>query len=351
MSRSSIVTSLLLLVGAATAPGCDFNRIAVDTTTRVVEAGSEGVNGFWDYEIFGAAVPGALLQSEALVRSSPDNEMLLLGLAKSYVSYAYGWVQDEWERADEKGDFEAADRLEGRVMRLYKRAAQLGLRAVHLRDPKKKLREKLEAHSLPELVEYLKQNFKDLEDAPALYWAGLAWGSQLANSGGSVTDLGDAPVARALLERSVELDPTYADAGGLSILGTVEASFPELFGGNLDKAKAYYERALELSKRRNHLIQLGYAKTYAVAKQDRALFLSLLREILNAPDQGSDIRMVNKVARHRAERYIKRVDDWFDPALAPDSGADDESAAAEPAAENAQASAAPAENVQASAAN
>ncbi len=323
MSRSPVITSLLVLLGAATAPGCDFNRLAVDTTTRVVEAGSEGVNGFWDYEIFGAAVPGALLQSEALVRSSPDNEMLLLGLAKSYVSYAYGWVQDEWERADEKGEFEAADRLEGRVMRLYQRAAQLGLRAVHLRDGKGHLREKLKARDLPGLVTYLKENYKDADDAPALYWAGLSWGSQLANSGGSVTDLGDAPVARALLERSVDLDPGYADAGALGVLGTVEASFPALFGGNLEKAKAYYERALEVCNRRNHLILLSYAKTYAVAVQDRALFLSLLHEILEAPDQGSDIRMVNKVARHRAERYIKRVNAWFDPALAPGAGSPD----------------------------
>lgn len=335
MSRSPVIPSLLILLGAATIPGCDFNKIAADTTARVGAAGAEGVNGFWDYEIFGAAVPGAILQGEALVRSSPDNEMLLLGQAKSYVSYAYGWVQDEWERADEKGDFEAADQLEARVMRLYKRAAQLSLRAVHNRDDGGKLREKLKTRDLPALAAYLKENFKDREDAAPLYWAGLSWGSQLANSGGSVTDLGDAPVARALLERSVDLDPAYSDAGALGVLGTVEASFPALFGGNLEKAKAYYDRALEVCNRRNHLILLSYAKTYAVAIQDRDLFLKMLREILDAPDQGSDIRMSNKVARHRAERYIKRVNDWFEPAM-PESSksagqdAEDEQASAAP---------------------
>jgi tetratricopeptide (TPR) repeat protein len=320
MFRSTFPLSVLLI--SSLLPGC--NRIAANATTRVVDAGAQGINGFWDYEIFGAAVPGALLQSEALVRSSPNNEHLLLGLAKSYVSYAYGWLGDQWEVADEKGDFETADRLEPRVMRLYKRAAQLGLRAVHMRDDGGKLREKLKARDLPALNTYLDENFTDFEDAPALYYAGLAWGSQMANSGGSVADLGDAPVARALLERSVELDPGYADAGGLGVLGTVEASFPELFGGSLDKAKIYYERALEVCKRRNHLILLGYAKTYAVAKQDRELFVSLINEILNAPDQGSDIRMNNKVARHRAERYITHLDDWFDPALPPEPEAPEE---------------------------
>jgi hypothetical protein len=322
MLRSTFPLSLLLI--GSLLPGC--NRIAANATTRVVEAGSEGINGFWDYEIFGAAVPGAILQSEALVRSSPDNEKMLLGLAKSYVSYAYGWLQDEWEVADEKGDFENADRLEPRVMLLYKRAAQLGLRAVRLRDDGGKLDEKLKARDLPALGAYLKENFTDADDAPALYYAGLAWGSQMANSGGSVATLGDAPVARALLERSVELDPGFADAGGLGVLGTVEASFPELFGGDLERAKVYYERALDVCKRRNHLILLGYAKTYAVAKQDRQLFVNLLTEILNAPDQGSDIRMNNKVARHRAERYITHLDDWFDPPLPPDEELPEEAA-------------------------
>ena len=239
-------------------------------------------------------------------------------MAKSYVSYAYGWVQDDWELADDKGDFETADRIESRVMRLYKRAAQLGLRAVRLRDDEGKLNEKLRARDLPALKAYLQKNYTDKSDAPALYYAGLAWGSQMANSGGSVSDLADAPVARALLERSVDLDPAYADAGALGVLGTVEASFPELFGGSLEKAKAYYDRALEVCNRRNHLILLSYAKTYAVAKQDRQLFINLIYEILNSPDQGSDIRMVNKVARHRAERYIKHLNDWFDEPLPPE---------------------------------
>jgi tetratricopeptide (TPR) repeat protein len=308
-SRAAVVT----LLSASMLPGCDFNRMAADATARVAEAGAEGINGFWDYEIFGEAVPAALLQSEALVRVSPNNEQLLLGLARSYVSYAYGWVQDDWELADERGDFEEADRIEARVMRLYLRAAQVALRAVHLRDKKGELKTLLKSGDVEKVRAYLRANFKDKDAVPALYWAGLAWGSAMANSGGDVRMLADAPVARSLLEHSVELDPTYADAGGLGVLGTVEASFPELFGGDLDKAKSYYDRALELCNRRNHLILLSYAKTYAVAKQDRELFLSLLNEILTAPDQGSDIRMSNKVARHRAERYIRRVNDWFHP--------------------------------------
>src|SRR5690349_21022914 len=230
---SWFVAALSLVALGATQTGCNLQKFAADSTVKVVEAGAMGFNGFWDYEIFGAAVPSALLQSEALVQISPNNEKLLVGLARSYISYAYGWLQDRWEIADEKGDFETADDLEKRIYLIYERAEHLALKALHQRDKQAQLEQKLKAHKLDELKAYLKENFKEQEDVPALYFAGLAWGSSIANSGGNLDELADAPFARALLERSIELDPTYADAGGLGVLGTVEASFPEVFGGSL----------------------------------------------------------------------------------------------------------------------
>jgi hypothetical protein len=202
---------------------------------------------------------------------------------------------------------------------------------VHQHDKNGGLAKRLKGGKVDEVKSYLRQNFTDSEDVAGLYWAGLTWGSAMAYSNGDMNKLADAPIARALLERSVELNPGFADAGGLGVLGTVEASFPELFGGSLDTAKDYYERALKQCERRNHLVILSYAKVYAVAKQDRELFVKLLREILDSPDLGADIRMTNKVARHRAKRYIKRVDAWFDPALAPPG---DEAPADAPAAES-----------------
>jgi hypothetical protein len=326
-SAPALVCSLALSLA-----GCNLNKMAADTTADVAKAGADGINGFWDYDIAGAAMPGVIMQSEALVAVSPDNPELLVGLAKTYVAYAYGWVQDEWEIADEKGQFERADRLEERVRLMYDRAAKLALRALRLRDDHDQLDEKLATGKVEVVKAYLADVFKDKEDVGPLYYAGLAWGSTIANSGGDLAELAKAPVARLLLERSVELDPTYNDAGGLGVLASVEAMFPALFGGDPSKSKDLYEKAIALSDRKNHLILLGYARNYAVNTQNRELFLSLINEILSAPDTGTDLRLSNKVARHRAERYIKHVDEWFDPALAP-AGAPDGAAAEGPAAE------------------
>lgn len=316
MFRAHTLATGFCLLASLAQTGCNLQKVAADATVKVAEAGGQGFNGFWDYEIFGQAVPSAILQSEALVQISPNNQKLLTGLSRTYISYAYGWLSDRWELADDRGDFEQADDLERRIYQIYNRAMHLGMKAVRLRDKDGKLDEKLKGRKLDEWKAYLKHSFNDKEDVPSLYNAGLAWGSAIANSGGDMNQLADAPFARAMLERSVDLDPGYADAGALGVLGTVEASFPELFGGSLETARAYYDRALEVCQRKNHLILLSYAKVYAVAKQNRELFVKLLREILDSPDLGPDVRMANKVARHRAKRYIKRVNDWFEPPTA-----------------------------------
>lgn len=311
-----VFVACALLLGVGSNAGCNLNKFAADQTGNIAQAGSDGVNGQWDYELAGIATPSAIMQGEALLSVSPDNETLLIGLARAYVAYSYGWVQDEWERADEAGDFERADHLEARVRLLYQRTTALALRALRQHDGPGKLDEKLKTGKVEIVRAYLHDTFTGQDDVPALYWAGLGWGSSIANAGGDVRELADAPIARAVLERSVELDPSYADAGGLGILASIEGMFPELFGGDLNKAKEMFERAISISKRRNHLLLLGYAKNYAVNAQDKELFISLVREVLDAPDQGTDLRLSNKVARHRAERYIQRVDTWFDPALA-----------------------------------
>ena len=59
--------------------------------------------------------------------------------------------------------------------------------------------------------------------------------------------------------------------------------------------------------RRSHQVQLNYARLYAVTLKDKALFLSLLREIIDAPDQGQEVRLANKIARVRAELLLSKV--------------------------------------------
>jgi len=54
------------------------------------------------------------------------------------------------------------------------------------------------------------------------------------------------------------------------------------------------------------------ARYYAVVTQDRALFESTLKEVLNTPaNVYPEYRLANELAKRRAKRYLEHVEDYF----------------------------------------
>jgi hypothetical protein len=155
------------------------------------------------------------------------------------------------------------------------------------------------------LQRYLKKNYADKADIAPVFWSAMTWGSMIG-----ATDQLDAtvdlPMIRVMVEHVVALDPGYESAAALVFLGGVYAQTPPDFGGDLAKAKTYFERALEITGRKAHVVQLNYARLYAQTTGDQALYRSLLEEILGPEDQGNELRLSNKIARRYAELLATR---------------------------------------------
>jgi hypothetical protein len=101
------------------------------------------------------------------------------------------------------------------------------------------------------------------------------------------------------------------ERGAVALLGGFDAAYPEPLGGDWQRGRRYFERALALSKRRSQLHHINFARTYAINAQDKTLFVPLMREVIESGDQGDEVRLSNKVARRRAERYLDHLDAWF----------------------------------------
>lgn len=306
MKRSFFLTVCVMCLPLFAASGCSLRRAAVDTTAAILADADMVARSYFDWESAGTAAGAGIMQFEGLHLSSPDNETLTLMLVKAYMAYAYGWVMDAYEVAQAAGDFEAAEHHKKRAYLMYTRARDLALRCVEHRDPGIR-----KALSLPpkELGAYLDTKFGDDEKA-ALFWLMMSWTSSINNSPRS-EDLADMAELRVIASWVIKRDPGYEDAGALVFLGGFESSMPKAFGGDPVKGKEYFERALKITGRKNQLVLVNYATLYAVNAPDRALYVSLMREILEAPDQGAPFRMSNKVARRRAARALARVDELF----------------------------------------
>jgi hypothetical protein len=290
--------------------GCGgVSEFAANTTAGFLADAAPAVRAYFDYESAGQAAANGILQLEGLHRVSPNNERISLSLAQAYVAYAFGWVMDGQEQAELAGDYERADREQFRAFLMYSRAKQLALGIMRKRDADI---ERVLVGDPERLRAYLRAHYADREDdIELIFWCAVAWGSAITNAP-TLDALIELPAAKAFAHHSVALDERYENGGALALLGGFDASYPEPLGGNWQRGRKYFERALALSKRRNQLHHVNFARTYAINAQDKVLFVALMNEIIESGDQGDEVRLSNKVARRRAERYLAHLDAWFE---------------------------------------
>ncbi len=296
----------MVVLGVVLLGGCSMTEFAANGVVRVTGRASPAVNEQWDYEFAREAVPGGITRLEGMFEVVPDNEDLLLQLVRGYAAYGFAFVEDEMEEAELQNDWDAADRLRRRAQLSYARAIMFAKRLFRLREEGF---DDAFAAGPEEFAAWVNETFDDPEDVPMLFWSGYAWG--LSVRAGDPSALVDLPYARALVERSVALDETYFHYAGVTFMAAIESSIPESVGGNPERGRELFERALELTERKALTVQLNYARTWAVNNNDRELYESLLREVLEAGDTLPDARLANKIARRRAERSLRRTDELF----------------------------------------
>jgi hypothetical protein len=290
--------------------GCGgVSEFAANTTAGFLADAAPAVRAYFDYDSAGQAAANGILQLEGLHRVSPNNERIALSLAQAYVAYAFGWVMDGQERAELDGDYVRADHEQARAYLMYTRAHQLLVNIMRKRDPEI---DRVLVGDPEHLRAYLREHYPDRErDIELIFWCAVAWGSEITNAP-SIDALIELPAAKVFAYHSLHLDARYENGGALALLGGFDASYPEPLGGNWKRGRKFFERALAVSKRRNQLHHINFARTYAINAQDKTLFVALMHEVIESGDQGDDVRLSNKVARRRAERYLSHLDAWFE---------------------------------------
>jgi TRAP transporter T-component len=304
----------LTLAVSLLASACDMTTLTAHSSAGLFRRASVAFDEQFDYELARQAAPGFILQFEGVLRVVPEDQDVLFSACKAWSSYAFAFIEDEMLAAEARGDLVEADRQRARARRMYARARELGLRLLEQIAPGTLAATKAGPAAL---ARFLKQELKEPAAASALFWTGYAWGVEIDISRDDPSLVADLELTRVLVERSVELDEQYQQAGGHTFLGYDAAILSPALGGNPESGRQHFERALSLTGRKALLVQVNFARSYAAQTQQRELFVSLLNEVLAAPDgEGDESRLANQVARRRAERLIAQVDELFPPALA-----------------------------------
>lgn len=244
-----------------------------------------------DPELARVAIPSNIKLLEGLLKSDPDNRHVLAALCQGLSGYSHLFVEyDSPQRASD----------------LYLRAREFGFRAL---GEKGEFLKGL-GTSGPQLHEKL-QTFSR-EDLEPLFWVTFSWNAWVNLNLDQPVAIAEFPILDACAERITELGGDYMFGLPWVLLGSTLSARPPLFGGDPDRAKFSFERALTMSRGEFFLVQYHYAKYYAVRVQDRSLFDRLLQDVLEGDPQAiRDVCLINRVIQQRAVELKKKADDLF----------------------------------------
>ena len=288
--RPVAICALALAVGLG---GCSARQLAVDAIGDALAQNGAAFAADDDPELVRAAAPFSLKLIESLIEQSPRHRGLLLAGARGFTQYAYAFVQQDAEQAEDSS-VEEARRLEERARRLYRRARDYGVRGL--------------ASGRPGFVGALHDEPRRAlagvpqSEVPLLYWTAAAWGSLIAASKDSPELIAELPIVEALIERALALDESF-DGGALHTF---------LIALRPGRARQHFARALELSQGRSAAPFVALAEGACVAEQQRAEFEVLLQRALDIDaDREPANRLANLVAQRRARWLLSRTERLF----------------------------------------
>lgn len=251
---------------------------------------SEGLMHQNDVELVRDGAPAFLLMLDAMAEGQPDNAAILLAAADAQMAYATGFV-------------DKSNKTRSKIM--YLKAKNYGLQALSRNKRFAKARDGTQDEFEASLKTFKKK------DAGALFTTASSWVMWIIASSDSPAALGEMPRVMAMMARIQELDPNIRDGGVDMFYGLYYTVLPLGGGRDLEKAKAHFDRSMEIAGPDYLLPRVTFAEFYARYAFDQELFENTLNAVLEAEPDAPAHTLMNAVAQKRAQALLDKTDDLF----------------------------------------
>jgi hypothetical protein len=292
MIRERCLKPTLMLVLLICLPmACATSKsMTVGATAALLEDIAKSANRQSDLKLIREGMPAYLMLIDGMVEAVPNNAQLLINATQAYASFASAFVQAE--------DTEYAGVL-------YAKARGYAFRAltqIGLKNPAER-----EFDDFQQALATLGPN-----NVPYLFWAASSWGSWISLNQRSVSAMAELPRVELMMARVLALDEGFYYGGAHIFAGVLEASKPKMAGGDLEKSRHHFLRAIELGDGKFLMSRIYYAEYYARKAFDKALFIALLQQVLDTPaDIEPDLTLLNTVAHTKARKMLDNVEEFF----------------------------------------
>jgi len=242
-----------------------------------------------DPELIREAIPAYLLMLDSFVVGNPESEAMLAASAQLYAAYGAAFVEDP-----------------DRAKILTARARDYGTRSLCAAEKATCGINELNFEEFGEVVQKVDGNGSN-----ALYSYALSSLAYIRANSGDYVALADLPKVQLALEHLLDIGAGGNEADVYMYLGILSTLRPAALGGQPEKGREYFERAIELSDGQNLAAKVEFARSYARLVYDRELHDKLLNEVMASPVKVPGLTLFNVIARDEAEQLLASADDYF----------------------------------------
>ncbi len=290
--RNSLLLAAAILAPLAMSTGCKtytsgLGGTATSGGASSAEAGIVGIQEMWNTDRSSAeALDAIIAKLDALITAEPNNQDALILLARAVYFRADGFTEDVEEK---KALFERGVTAGEAAM-----AADAGFKAQIDKGVK-----------ASEAVSALQK-----DDQMAIYWTATNLGKWARASGFTTLVKYKGYIAK-MMTHCLALDETAYYAGPVRYWGAFYAVAPGFAGGDMNKSREFFEKAKAMNPEAFSTYVL-YADTYAVKTQDRELFDSLLKYVIDTPsDVIPELVAEQDVEKAKAKAMIAKASELF----------------------------------------
>lgn len=280
----------LLLVGICLlSAGCA--ALVSNAASNFADNLSLAVKNQTDPETVRDGAPAYLLLLDSLLESDPDDPALNAAAATLYASYAAVFA----------GDPDRARRMSARAVS-YSSAAMCESYSPSCA---------WEGMQFDEFTATL--DGLDDDHADVVLAHGVASLSYIRAHSDDYVALAVLPNMEALLTRYLEISAGEAyDSGAVFMyLGILATLRPPALGGEMEKGRAHFERAIELTEGNDLSVKVEFARGYARTLYERELHDQLLNDVVGADPVVDRLTLTNVLAQRDAEQLLSSADDYF----------------------------------------
>lgn len=282
LSRLALINAALLSVGGCAA-------LISNAASNFADNLGAAVANQNDPQTVKDGAPAYLLLLDSLIEGSPNDPAMLAAAANMYASYGAVFADDA-----------------ERSKRLTERAQSYGFQAICIEFKPACDWRNITYDDYVATLDGLTTRHADV-----VYAYGLASLVYIRSHSDDFIAIARLPHAEALLQRYLEISEGESDASVYVYLGILATLRPPAFGGEPEKGRAAFERAIELSDGKDLSAKVEFARGYARLLYERELHDQLLNEVMDAETNVPGLTLTNVMAQQDAAELLASADDYF----------------------------------------